>query len=95
MKKNYVKLLKSYKKLEQKDKIKFQNTINRENELEQLSIRASVANQIMGSLSNPDGTSYFNPDWVAKNIMKMSDEEIQINKSLNNGEIKFGKKITK
>lgn len=92
MKKNYVKLLKSYHKLSDKEKIQFQNSINNNSDLENISVRASVANQLMGSLSNADGTPYFNPDWIAKNIMRMSDEDIKKNKSLNNGNIKFDNK---
>ena len=95
MKKDYKKVLKSYKKLDKRGKVAFKNVMNREMEqekLETISMRATVANQLMCSITTPEGKSYFNSNWVAKNIMKLTDKEIAANKEENGGVIKFEKK---
>lgn len=76
------KLFDNYQKLNDMEKIIFQNKLNKDNErmkLEDLSLRSSVANQLMNDLKTPDGQPYFNVDWIVKNIMKLSDKDINDN----------------
>jgi hypothetical protein len=80
MKKNIIKILKVYHSLDENEKIEFQNHLNKNNEikkLEDLSLRSSVASQLLNDIITPEGKSYFNVDWVAKNIMGFSDKEIK------------------
>lgn len=80
MKKNIIKILKVYHSLDESEKIEFQNHLNKNTEikkLEDLSLRSSVASQLLNDIITPEGKSYFNVDWVAKNIMGFSDKEIK------------------
>ena len=80
MKKNIIKILKVYHSLDESEKIEFQNHLNKNNEikkLEDLSLRSSVASQLLNDIITPEGKPYFNVDWVAKNIMGFSDKEIK------------------
>ena len=82
MKKKVEKLVKGYKKLNSRSKIQFQNVLNNEiDNLRKLEERALIAQTIQGSLQDIDGKPYLNVDWIAKNIMKLTDEEIKENRN--------------
>ena len=82
MKKKVEKLVKGYKKLNSRSKIQFQNVLNNEiDNLRKLEERALIAQTIQGSLQDIDGKPYLNVDWIVKNIMKLTDEEIKENRN--------------
>ena len=80
MKNDYKKVIQDYEKLDARGKIAFKNVLHRIDErekLETLSLRSSIANQLMTDLVKPDGSPYISVDWVAKNILKFTDKEIK------------------
>lgn len=96
------KLFDSYKKLSDSDKIRFVNKINPEiidisienelQKLEMMQIRANVAQTLM-NVVREDGFPFLNVDWVAKNVMKLSDKDIAENKLISK-EISKARKTT-
>jgi len=76
------KLFNSYQKLDDREKLIFDMNLNRYDEtrkLETMSMRSSLANQLLNDLKLPDGTPYLDVNWVAKNILQLTDEEIDNN----------------
>ena len=47
-------------------------------ELRQMEERAMIAQTLQQSLSDKDGRPYLDADWIAKHILKLSDEQIKI-----------------
>jgi len=84
MKKKVEKLFKGYKKLDQRSKIQFKHILNRDNEIDKLrnlEERALIAQTIQQSLQDIEGRPYLNVDWIAKNVMKLTDDEIKENRT--------------
>ena len=84
MKKDYKKVFEDYSKLDERGKIQFKNILNRDNErqrLEDLSLRSSVANQLLNDLITTEGKPYLDIDWVAKNILGFTEKELKESKA--------------
>jgi hypothetical protein len=86
MKNDYKKVIENYKKLDEKGKVCFKNEfrlIEEWDRLEDLSVRSAMASQLLNDIITPEGKSFFSVDWVAKNILKLTDKEIKENREFN------------
>jgi len=65
------KLYENFEKLNEKERIKFLNKINKVKDIDYLltlETRALIAKTLM-SITDENGKSYYNLDWLAKNII--------------------------
>ena len=83
----FEKVFKSYKKLDDIDKNLFLEKLNeftielddKDDEYEYLDLlrtRTDIAQKVM-NIKNEDGKSFFNVNWVAKNIFQFTEDEIK------------------
>lgn len=82
--KNYKKVFENYNKLSDREKVLFKNILNKDydhQKLEDLSLKSSVANQLLSDLITTEGKPYLDIDWVVKNILGFSDKEIKESKA--------------
>lgn len=86
------KLFKEYEKLDTRGKIAFKQSYYRSEKIEELrrfEERALIAQNIQQSLTDKEGRPYLDADWIAKNILKLTDKEILENRK-NRNEIPSG-----
>jgi len=67
--------------------IAFKQSYHRSEKIEELrrfEERALIAQNIQQSIQDSEGRPYFDADWIAKNILKLTDKEILENRKKRN-----------